>query len=335
MHVIQARSAHDGLRQGLEHLYMRGVDRDSRNGKVRVSPVPVTTIFENPRRSLVFWDKRDTNIAFLIYEALWMLEGRRDVAPLTKYVKRMSLYAEKDGRLHGAYGNRWRAHFLKDQLSIAIERLKSNLNDRRTVLGMWDPSADLRGLEDQQPGDLPCNMIVTFQVNQSGLLDMTVFNRSNDIIWGTYFANAFHFGMLHDYIAGRVGVSLGRYYQVSVNYHAYHDTYNPLITATMPNDPYPYPGIIDPADFWRANNFEPNKTDEEIEDLVHYADQDEMGKFEPRSDWSRVAGEVLYAHQLHREGETNRAINLIQSKNRHHHWTVAMHHWLSRRVKED
>jgi len=52
-------------------------------------------------------------------------------------------------------------------------------------------------------------------------LDMTVFNRSNDIIWGCYGANAVHFSMLQEVMAAWVGVPVGCYWQISDNWHAY------------------------------------------------------------------------------------------------------------------
>lgn len=56
-----------------------------------------------------------------------------------------------------------------------------------------------------------------------GKLDLTVLCRSNDIIWGAYGANAVHFSILQEYLAGRIGVGIGKLYQFSNNWHAYVD----------------------------------------------------------------------------------------------------------------
>lgn len=50
---------------------------------------------------------------------------------------------------------------------------------------------------------------------------MMVTNRSNDIVWGCYGANAVHFSYLMEYIAAGVGVPVGKYRQVSNNLHMY------------------------------------------------------------------------------------------------------------------
>jgi thymidylate synthase len=55
------------------------------------------------------------------------------------------------------------------------------------------------------------------------VLDLTVLCRSNDVVWGAYGANAVHFSVLQEYLAGRIGVDVGVMYQFSNNYHGYVD----------------------------------------------------------------------------------------------------------------
>ena len=50
---------------------------------------------------------------------------------------------------------------------------------------------------------------------------MTVSNRSNDIIWGTFGANAVHMSMLHEYVASALMLHVGKYTQISDSFHAY------------------------------------------------------------------------------------------------------------------
>ena len=68
----------------------------------------------------------------------------------------------------------------------------------------------------------PCNLIITFRIARDRL-DMTVFNRSNDLVWGCCGANAVHFPMLQEYLAGRMEVDVGGYWQVSTNLHLYEE----------------------------------------------------------------------------------------------------------------
>ena len=53
---------------------------------------------------------------------------------------------------------------------------------------------------------------------------MSIVNRSNDMIWGAYGANAVHMSMLLEYMAAMTGFQVGIYYQISNNLHAYKKT---------------------------------------------------------------------------------------------------------------
>ena len=68
--------------------------------------------------------------------------------------------------------------------------------------------------------DIPCNLMVTFDLRNSHL-NMTVFNRSNDVIWGLYGANAVHFSYLQEYMASRLRYPMGEYRHFSNNFHMY------------------------------------------------------------------------------------------------------------------
>jgi len=96
-------------------------------------------------------------------------------------------------------------------------------------LGMWDPEVDL----DRVGVDVPCNVTATVQLSMAGQLDLTVFCRSNDIIWGCYGANAVHFSVLQEYLARALGVEVGKYWQVSINWHGYRETFEPLLQRSV------------------------------------------------------------------------------------------------------
>jgi hypothetical protein len=71
---------------------------------------------------------------------------------------------------------------------------------------------------------------------------MTVINRSNDLVWGALGANVVHFSFLQEYMAYAVGASVGRYYQISNNLHAYTATWEPekWFKGRQPLDIDPY-----------------------------------------------------------------------------------------------
>lgn len=113
-----------------------------------------------------------------------------------------------------------------DQLQIIIDELKRDPKTRRLCLSMWQ-LADLALLKIRpQCKDLPCNTHAHFRVID-GYLNMTVYNRSNDMIWGTFGANAVHFSFLLEYIALSAGLKVGCYHQVTNNLHIYKNKWMP------------------------------------------------------------------------------------------------------------
>ena len=87
---------------------------------------------------------------------------------------------------------------------------------------------------------------------------MTVTNRSNDMIWGAYGANAVHMSVLLEYMAGMLGYGVGAYYQFSNNLHAYTSVldklegmqaeYEPYLTIADDGLSYTPPALIDDSD---------------------------------------------------------------------------------------
>lgn len=245
MIVINTRNVNGAYASGMTLLRDHGVLRCSRVGDVLEMESPVTTVYTRPRERVLFGEKRDANPFFHIAESMWMLAGRNDVAYVAHYAKRMTEYTDDGITIHGAYGARWRNYmgfdaqgpfYFWDQLPETIKALKRSINDRRCVVAMWDPNRDF-----QRDGrDFPCNTHIYFKRKENGQLDMTVCNRSNDIIWGAYGANAVHMSFLHEYMAQMIGCPVGIYRQVSDSYHAYVGVFNELVdTAVRHRDMYP------------------------------------------------------------------------------------------------
>jgi thymidylate synthase len=227
--IIAVRNVHDALPEAIRYLTLYGYRRSSRNGAVLVLDSPVTTVYERPTERVLFWEQRDANPFFHLFEALWMMAGKRDVAYPARFAARMLDYSDDGKTLLGAYGWRWRSAFGFDQLRVVVERLRADHDDRRAVLTMWDPISDLHS-PDVETKDLPCNTHVYFAINKAGSLDMTVCCRSNDIIWGAYGANAVHMSVLQEYVARCLDRAVGRYWQVSNNWHAYEAVLLPMAT---------------------------------------------------------------------------------------------------------
>jgi len=215
------------LPRALSSLFLAGLPRDSRNGPVLKFPQPVLLTYEHPCERVMFHPLRNANPFFHFFESLWMLAGREDVAYLAQFVKSIKNYSDDSTTFYGAYGRRWVDAFWKNQLNLIVAGLKANPDCRRQVLQMWSAALDLGTLSK----DLPCNTHAYFAINE-GRLDMTVCNRSNDLVWGALGANCVHFSFLLEYLAVRIGVPVGAYYQFTNNLHGYLNTAQPLKELT-------------------------------------------------------------------------------------------------------
>jgi thymidylate synthase len=202
---------------------------DSRNGKVLTFPEPVLIAHRTPWRRVLFDAARDANPFFHYMEAIWMLAGARNVHFPARFASNMTEYSDDNDTLHGAYGWRWRNEFQEDQLPLLIAMLQDDPTTRRAVLQMW--AADLDLATDSK--DVPCNTHAYFRV-VNGDLDMTVCNRSNDLIWGCLGANVVHMSILHEYVAEAIGRKMGTYYQFTNNLHIYEKHF-PLMKAEPAN----------------------------------------------------------------------------------------------------
>lgn len=216
MRLITGDTPDEMLIQGLDMLQTEGTVEHSRNGSVLVYNEPVCSMFTSPMQRVSFNPLRNANPFFHLIESLWMLAGRNDVAFVANFVKRMQGFSDDGTTLRGAYGHRWRCHFGYDQLMSIVTILRRDPTTRRAVLTMWDPKADMDGASL----DIPCNTHVYFRV-LDGALDITVCNRSNDIVWGLYGANCVHFSVMQEFVATACELSVGAYYHMSNNYHYY------------------------------------------------------------------------------------------------------------------
>lgn len=240
MQVIHAESVSHALSQALLSIDHIGIPEQSRVGDVLVFPQPVTTVYRNPCNRVLWSSRRDANPFFHLMESLWMLAGRNDLAFPLQFNSRFGSYSDDGKSIWGAYGWRWRDFFGYDQLNRIVDELKKNPASRRCVLSMWNAmEVDENFSEtygEPQGGsvtndldvganggkDVPCNTHAYFDC-RGGVLNMTVCNRSNDMLWGCYGANAVHFSILQEYMAARIGVPVGVYRQVSNNLHLYTD----------------------------------------------------------------------------------------------------------------
>lgn len=190
------------------------VEENSRNGPVRRVRGVTVTSFNPDFNRVSLCPMRDANPFFHFFESLWILAGRQDVEFLAEFNPRMREFSDDGTTLPAGYGMRYGAY-----LDSVVADILKNKNTRRAVIAGWDTTRDLCNFAAK---DVPCNIAAHFEVNQrAGEIDLTVFNRSNDLIWGLLGANVVQFAFMLDYVAGACGLKRGRQTHVSSNTHLY------------------------------------------------------------------------------------------------------------------
>lgn len=333
MHIY-ARNAAQALSSGLALvLEAAGPPRPSRNGPVRAMDEPLTITYRRPAERVLFHPEREANPFFHLYEFLWMMNGQRDVKSVADYVPGMRNYSDDGRRFNAAYGHRWRKHWGHDQVDWLVQRfsdLDLAASDRRAYLGIFDPRID------QKPTlDVPCNLGNAFRVRSDGSLDMTVFNRSNDLVLGAFGANVVHMSMLHELVAQATGLPLGCYHQVTNDMHIYLE--EPVTARVLPlagkwdpeTDEYASGKVgshpILSTDWVTWNN-----------DLHLFMQYGNVVALQDRF-FRRVAGPVVSAHRHYREhkGEERYtgAIEILEQCVADD-WRLACQDWMLRRLRK-
>lgn len=218
MYVIDVDNVNEALPIGLNLLTWAGKPVVSRGMATTEMPGPVSTVYRNPTRRVLFDETRDANPFFHLMESLWIIGGSNRVALPKYFMDSIDRFSDDGVTFHGAYGHRLRHAFGYDQLASAISTLREKPDSRQVVLSIWNAAEDLGAVTK----DLPCNDMIMFKVRE-GRLNMTVCNRSNDAVWGAYGANVVQFSMLQEWVASSLDLEVGHYVQQSDSFHVYED----------------------------------------------------------------------------------------------------------------
>jgi len=331
MKVINARNVNDALLLGLDLFQdpRNFREQESRNGTTYEALEPVTTVYNKPWERVMLVKLRDANPFFHFIEGLWMLAGRNDLKPLTYLLKSMEDFSDDGETLWGAYGYRWKSYFHKDQIKLVIEMLKANPDDRRCVLQMWDANKDL----NRHGKDVPCNTTIYFKIRDKKL-NMTVCNRSNDMLWGAYGANAVHMSMLQEYIASHLRVQIGTYRQVSDSFHVYHNELWERVKG-LEIDPWTYSDIKNPYDLLEGTVYTNFMTRPEVFDweLNRFFSMDLMYPYEDAWEnpaFKDIAVPMLLTYNAHKEKNYAKAYREVM-KILPNDWMTACFDWIKKR----
>jgi len=126
------------------------------------------------------------HVKSIIHELIWFLAGDTNIDYLARNgVRIWDEWADEEGNLGPVYGKQWRSWGAPDgrsidQITEAVETLKTNPDSRRIIVSAWNP-ADIPDM-----ALAPCHCLFQFYVSE-GRLSCQLYQRSADIFLGVPF----------------------------------------------------------------------------------------------------------------------------------------------------
>jgi thymidylate synthase len=233
---------------GLAKLLLEyGVERNTRGEKCIELPEPICITITNPLSRIVTIKERGWNIFLPYAESLWLASGRNDLDFIEYYLPKMTQFSDDGQYLRGGYGPRLRyfngsgSDYRNplsgrppksiDQFRYIEECFRRDPFTRQGVIDIGDPVKDCFGADGDLKitKDVPCTRTLTFLRSDTGKLNLTVYMRSNDLVWGTTGVNIFNYTFMQEYLAAILGLEVGLYYHIVNNLHYYPDRHRHLV----------------------------------------------------------------------------------------------------------
>ena len=233
----------DLLRQVLTH----GVDKADRTG------TGTKSVFGHQMRfglqeGFPLVTTKKVHLKSIIVELLWFLTGSSSNHWLTE--RGVTIWNEwadpATGDLGPVYGVQWRSwptpgggHI--DQISQAIETLKTNPDSRRIIVSSWNV-ADL-----DKMALMPCHAFFQFYVAPAtepggkGKLSCQLYQRSADLFLGVPF-NIASYALLTHMVAQQCDLEVGDFIWTGGDCHIYSNHFEQVQTQ-LARTPYPYPTL--------------------------------------------------------------------------------------------
>jgi thymidylate synthase len=233
---------------GLAQLLLEcGVERATRGETCIELPAPICITITNPLSRIITIKERGWNIFLPYAESLWLASGRNNLDFIEYYLPKMAQFSDDNRYIRGGYGPRLR-HYngstadyknpasgrspkSVDQFRYIEECFKKDPFTRQGIIDIGDPVKDSFGGNGnlKVTKDIPCTRTLTFQRSVAGKLNLTVYMRSNDLIWGTTGVNIFNYTFMQVYFAAILGLEVGHYYHIVNNLHYYPNRHQSLV----------------------------------------------------------------------------------------------------------
>lgn len=195
-----------------------GVDREDRTGTGTRSIFGTQMRF-NLNEGFPLLTTKKVHLKSIIHELLWFISGSTNIKYLQENgVRIWNEWADENGDLGPVYGKQWRDFETPDgrhidQLSNAIDMIKTHPDSRRIIVCAWNPSdVDKMALP-------PCHTLYQFYV-ANGKLSCQLYQRSADMFLGVPF-NIASYSLLTMMVAKECNLQLGDFVWSGGDTHIY------------------------------------------------------------------------------------------------------------------
>lgn len=142
------------------------------------------------------------------------------------------------GQIYGYQWRRWNGYI--DQVNTVINNIKKNPNSRYHVITAWQPSAFLPGIPEYllDKAALPaCHMLMQFNIRENEYLDLSLTQRSSDIVLGVPF-NIASYALLCHIVAHQCRLKPGIFTWFGNSVHIYENQFD-AVEEQLKREPLP------------------------------------------------------------------------------------------------
>lgn len=269
-------------------LISEGRTRNVRGFECVEFPEPVILKIKDPTARWITIPERKWNPILPYAESLWLASGRNDMDFIQYFLPSLLDFSDDGVFMRGGYGPRFRnfsgnnvdykignnslleapssCNVNTDQFLYVLKCFEKDRYTRQAVITIGDPAKDCFSKEGvlKITKDIPCTRLIQFLCTPDNKLNMSVFMRSNDVIWGLSGVNIFNFTFMQEYFARMLGLDVGSYYHIVNNLHYYKNRHQEMVENLSMKSP-------DDIGFKYKKNFNSLKEfDKKIGELIEY-----------------------------------------------------------------
>lgn len=216
MKVIKGNTITDVYKELIDYLLSESFECNNGTKEIENGILEIL----NPSLENINFPYRHISTKYSDAELEWYWKAHNSCDEIGKFAK-MWLNLTDDGKTNNsAYGYILFKKYNFNQLEQIIELLKKDIDSRRAVLNISDPTINRITTKDMQ-----CTIGLQFLI-RNNKLNMTVYMRSNDVYFGLPYDYIF-FESIHQYIFMRLKecyseLKLGSYTHIATSLHMYN-----------------------------------------------------------------------------------------------------------------